>query len=63
MPAQLGYSQHIDNSTAAMFGVMALIAIAVYEFVGLTILRRAWVNLDGLWAGALVVAGALVLVA
>ena len=39
-----------------------LIALVVYEKVGLAILRRAWFNLDRVWAGALVAAGALTLV-
>jgi hypothetical protein len=46
----------------AMFAVMALLALVVYEKVGLAILRRAWFNLDRVWAGALVAAGALTLV-
>ena len=45
--------------TAAMFVTMALVAIVVYEKVGLAILRRAWVNLDRVWAGALVAAGTI----
>jgi hypothetical protein len=45
--------------TGAMFLVMALVALAVYQFFGLAILRRAWLNLDRLWAAALVFAGAL----
>lgn len=48
--------------TLAMFVVMALIAVVVYEKVGLAILRRSWFNLDRLWAGALVGAGALTLI-
>lgn len=48
--------------TAAMFLVMAVIAVVVYEFVGLAILRRAWFNLDRVWAGALIVAGIAALV-
>ena len=48
--------------TLAMFGVMALVALVVYEKVGLAILRRAWFNLDRVWAGALVAAGVLTLV-
>ena len=48
--------------TAAMFLVMGVIALAVYEKVGLAILRRAWVNLDLVWAVALIVTGALSLV-
>jgi hypothetical protein len=29
----------------------------VYELLGVDFLRRAWVNLDRVWAGALVLAG------
>lgn len=43
--------------TAAMFAVMALVALLVYETVGVRLLRRAWVNLDLFWALALVLAG------
>lgn len=46
----------------AMFVAMALIALVVYEKLGLAILRRAWFNLDRVWAGALVAAGVLILV-
>lgn len=42
-----------------MFLVMAVIGLAVYEFAGLAMLRRAWLNLDRLWAGALIGAGVL----
>lgn len=41
----------------------ALTAWIVYEKLGLGLLRRAWVNLDVLWAAALVGAGLLALVA
>src|SRR5207253_10584006 len=43
--------------TAAMFVVMAAVAIIVYEKLGVAILRRAWFNLDRLWAIALIAAG------
>ncbi|MGI8333958.1 hypothetical protein ACRYCC_28745 [Actinomadura scrupuli] len=43
--------------TLAMFVVAGVIAILVYEVVGLAILRRAWFNLDRLWAVALIGAG------
>jgi hypothetical protein len=43
--------------TAAMFVVMAVAAVVVFEKVGLAILRRAWVNLDLVWAVALIVSG------
>jgi len=38
-----------------------VVAVVVYEKVGLRALRRAWVNLDVLWAGALVVTALLTL--
>jgi hypothetical protein len=34
-----------------------VIAVLVYERVGLGFLRRGWINLDLIWAGALVVTG------
>jgi hypothetical protein len=45
--------------TGAMFVVIGITALAVYQWVGLKILRSAWINLDTIWAGALVAAGAL----
>ena len=45
--------------TIAMFAVMAVCAIVVYEYVGLKILRRGWFNMDKVWAGVMVGAGAL----
>ena len=36
----------------------AALAAIVYEKVGLRILRRAWINLDVLWAAAMIVAAA-----
>lgn len=43
--------------TLAMLLVMSVVAIAVYEKLGLAMLRRAWVNLDALWAAAIIAAG------
>jgi hypothetical protein len=48
--------------SGAMFLVMGAIAVVVYEKVGLAILRRAWVNLDLIWAAALIASGVLSLV-
>ena len=45
-----------------MFLVMAVIALVVYEKLGLKILRTAWINLDRIWAGTLIVTGAVTLV-
>jgi hypothetical protein len=46
----------------AMFLVMGAIAVVVFERVGLAVLRRAWFNLDRIWAGALIAAGGLTIV-
>jgi hypothetical protein len=43
--------------TLAMFAVAGLVAVLVYEIVGLAVLRHAWLNLDRLWAFALIGAG------
>jgi len=48
--------------TSAMFVVMGSVAIVVYQWLGLRILRSAWINLDAIWAGALIGAGVLSLV-
>lgn len=45
---------------AAMVATSAVVAVLVYEVVGLKVLTRMWVNLDKLWAAAFVIAGALV---
>ena len=47
--------------TVAMFSVMALSAVVIFEKVGLAILRRAWFNVDRLWAISLTVSGAVTL--
>lgn len=47
--------------TLAMLVVATVIAIAVYEWVGLAFLRRGWFNLDRLWAFALIGVGAFLL--
>ena len=47
--------------TAAYFTVMVLAAWVVYRKLGLSLLRKAWFNLDWLWAGALVLTGMAVL--
>ena len=43
--------------TAGMVTVAAVVAVAVYQVLGLRILRAAWVNLDRVWAVALIGAG------
>ena len=56
-PAALGIGVH----TLAMLAVTGAVAVGVYEWIGLGILRRAWFNLDLVWTIALVAAGALLL--
>jgi hypothetical protein len=43
--------------TAAMLATAGVIALVVYHKLGLALLRRAWFNLDWLWALALIAAG------
>lgn len=47
--------------TLTMFLVMGLIAVVVYQEVGVEVLRRAWINLDLIWVGALALAGLITL--
>jgi len=47
--------------SATMLVVMALVAVLVYTRLGVGVLRKAWINLDALWAAALVLAGVLTL--
>jgi len=51
--AALALSVH----SLAYLCVLAVTAWIVYRKVGLALLRRAWLNLDWLWAGALVATG------
>src|SRR4029077_5784383 len=48
--------------TAAMLGVTAIIAVLVYDWIGVDFLRRGWFNLDRIWAAALLVTGLVLLV-
>jgi hypothetical protein len=47
--------------TASYLAVAALIAFLVYEKFGVEILRKAWLNLDNIWAAALILTGAATL--
>ena len=53
MLALLGLGVH----TLAMLTVTTAIAVSVYEWVGLAILRSAWLNLDLIWMAALIATG------
>jgi hypothetical protein len=56
--ALLGLGVH----TLAMLTVTTVIAVSVYEWVGLAILRSAWLNLDLIWMAALIATGVWLLV-
>jgi hypothetical protein len=47
--------------SVAMLAVAGTLAVVVYQKVGVEVLRRAWVNLDLIWVGALVAVGGLAL--
>jgi hypothetical protein len=47
--------------TAAMLAVTGAIAIAVREWLGLAVLRSAWINFDLIWTAGLVLAGIVLL--
>lgn len=47
--------------TLAYLIVMTLTAWLVYRKLGLSLLRKAWFNMDSLWAAALVVTGSVVM--
>jgi hypothetical protein len=51
----------VSLHTLAMMLVMGVIAIAVYRWIGVGILRRAWFNLDLVWTGTMAVAGGITL--
>ena len=51
--AALAVTVHVG----AMLVVMAIVALLVYEKLGLSFLRKAWLNSDQFWAAAFVVAG------
>jgi hypothetical protein len=48
--------------SAGHLSVSLIIALVVYEKFGLSLLRRAWFNLDLLWMIALMICGVLILV-
>jgi len=56
-----GVAMAILLHTTAMLAVMLVTALVVYRKLGLTILRRRWVNFDMIWAVALLVVGATAL--
>jgi hypothetical protein len=45
-----------------MLAVTAIIALLVYEWLGIDFLRRGWLNLQWLWTGALLLTGFALLI-
>jgi hypothetical protein len=45
--------------TLGYLAITCLLAVVVYEKVGLGVLRRAWINVNVVWAGAMIVAALL----
>jgi hypothetical protein len=60
--SQLGMMLGVSLHTLAMLTMMAAVAALVYWKLGLSILRRGWVNFDLIWAVALLLVGATALV-
>ena len=56
-----GSALAITLHVAAMLAVMGVVALLVYDHVGVAVLKKAWLNLDAVWAGAFVLAGVLTL--
>ena len=57
----LGVGAVLAASEAA-FTILKWAGAAYLVWLGVKILRSAWINLDGVWAGAFVLAGVLTLV-
>jgi hypothetical protein len=49
--------------SAAMLATTGMIAVLVYDWIGLGFLRRGWINLDWIWAFALIFAGVVLILA
>jgi hypothetical protein len=59
VPASLGWAAVASLlHAAAMLVTAGVVALLVLEVLGLGVLRRAWVNVDRIWAVALIGAGA-----
>jgi hypothetical protein len=52
----------IGMHMAAMLAVTLAIAVCVYEWLGLSCLRRGWINFDLIWIAALAITGIILVV-
>ena len=53
------YVAAVGVHTGAMLLTAGVIALTVYYKLGLEILRRSWINLDQVWAVAMIISGGL----
>jgi hypothetical protein len=73
--APAGHGMHMQSAVDPMMGVWAtlihtlgylavtaVVALLVYRWLGLALLRKAWINLDIIWAVALIATGGLALI-
>ena len=59
VPTSLGWAATASLlHTATMLLTAAVVGVAVLQILGLGVLRRAWINVDRIWAVALIGAGA-----
>jgi hypothetical protein len=52
----------IGTHMAAMLAVILVISVLVYEWLGLSVLRRGWINFDLIWIAALATTGVILIV-
>ena len=52
----------IGMHMAAMLAVTLAIAVIVYEWLGLSLLRRGWINFDLIWTEALTITGIVLII-
>jgi hypothetical protein len=57
MISPLGGGLALLLHVGSMMAVMAVVAIVVYEKLGVAIVRQAWLNTEWIWASAFVLAG------
>jgi hypothetical protein len=62
MSSTVWWPAALSVHTLAQFAVAGVIAVVVYERLGLRILQSTWFNLDLLWVIALMLSGLLILV-
>jgi hypothetical protein len=58
-----GIGAGVGIHTLAMVATTAVASALVYEWLGVALLRRAWLNVDLIWTLALAATGVLLLLA